>query len=52
VGLNWYLNRNFIIKASFSHTDFKAGGGPGASVPAAVTRKDENVLFTRMQLAF
>jgi phosphate-selective porin OprO/OprP len=52
VGLNWYLNRNFLIKASFSHTDFKGGGGPGASAPAAVTRKDENVLFTRLQLAF
>jgi phosphate-selective porin OprO/OprP len=52
VGLNWYLNRNFQIKASFSHTDFHGGGGPGASAPAAVTRKDENVLFTRMQLAF
>jgi phosphate-selective porin OprO/OprP len=52
VGLNWYLNRNFLIKASFSHTDFKGGGGPGASAPAAVTRNDENVFFTRMQLAF
>jgi Phosphate-selective porin len=52
VGLNWYLNRNFLIKASFSHTDFEGGGGPGTSAPAAVTRKDENVLFTRMQLAF
>jgi phosphate-selective porin OprO/OprP len=52
VGLNWYLNRNFLIKASFSHTDFKGGGGTGASAPAAVTRNDENVFFTRMQLAF
>jgi phosphate-selective porin OprO/OprP len=52
VGLNWYLNRNFMIKASFSHTDFRGGGGPAASSPAAVTRNDENVFFTRMQLAF
>jgi hypothetical protein len=52
VGLNWYLNRNFLIKASFSHTDFHGGGGPGASAPAPVTRNDENVFFTRMQLAF
>jgi phosphate-selective porin OprO/OprP len=52
VGLNWYLNRNFMIKASFSHTDFRGGGGPAASPPAAVTRNDENVFFTRMQLAF
>src|SRR5262249_48541318 len=52
VGLNWWLNRNVRIMTSFSHTDFKGGGGAGASAPAAVTRNDENVLFTRMQLAF
>ena len=52
VGLNWYLNRNVLFKTSFSHTDFSGGGGAGASAPAAVTRKDENVLFTRIQLAF
>jgi phosphate-selective porin OprO/OprP len=52
VGLNWWLNRNVRIMTSFSRTDFKGGGGAGASAPAAVTRKDENVLFTRMQLAF
>jgi phosphate-selective porin OprO and OprP len=52
VGLNWWLNRNVRILTSFSHTDFHGGGGPGASAPAAVTRNDENVLFTRMQLAF
>jgi phosphate-selective porin OprO/OprP len=52
VGLNWWLNRNVRIMTSFSHTYFKGGGGAGASAPAAVTRNDENVLFTRMQLAF
>jgi len=52
VGLNWYLNRNVAVKTSFSHTDFTGGGGPGTSPPAAVTRKDENVLFTRIQLSF
>jgi phosphate-selective porin OprO/OprP len=52
VGLNWYLNQNVSVKASFSHTDFTGGGGAGSSAPAAVTRKDENVLFTRIQLAF
>jgi len=52
VGLNWYLNRNVLFKTSFSHTDFSGGGGAGASAPGAVTRKDENVLFTRIQLAF
>jgi phosphate-selective porin OprO/OprP len=52
VGLNWYLNRNVAFKSSFSHTIFDGGGGAGASAPATVTRKDENVLFTRVQLSF
>jgi phosphate-selective porin OprO/OprP len=52
VGLNWYLNRNLMVKTSFSHTAFTGGGGVGASAPATVTRKPENVLFTRIQLAF
>ena len=52
VGLNWYLNRNVKISSSFSHTWFDGGGGKGASAPASVTRQDENVLFTRVQLAF
>jgi len=52
VGLNWYLNRNVVFKTSFSHTIFSGGGGSGSSAPAAVTRTDENVLFTRIQLSF
>ncbi len=52
VGLNWYLNRNVLVKASFSHTRFSGGGGTGAAAPAIVTRQPENVLFTRVQLAF
>jgi phosphate-selective porin OprO and OprP len=52
VGLNWWLNRNVRVNTSFSHTTFNGGGGAGASAPAAITRKDENVLFTRVQLAF
>jgi phosphate-selective porin OprO/OprP len=52
VGLNWYLNRNLMVKTSFSHTTFRGGGGAGTSAPATVTRRDENVLFTRVQLAF
>ncbi len=51
-GLNWYLNRNVMVKVSFSHTIFDGGGGTGNSAPATVTRKDENALFTRVQLAF
>jgi phosphate-selective porin OprO and OprP len=52
LGVNWYLNRNVQVKTSFSHTSFRGGGGPGITAPAIVTRQDENVLFTRVQLAF
>jgi phosphate-selective porin OprO/OprP len=52
LGLNWYLNRNVMVKTSFSHTSFTGGGGAGTSAPAIVTRQPENVLFTRIQLAF
>lgn len=51
VGLNWYLNRDIRASASFSRTTFK-GGGVGSSAPATVTRQPEEVLFTRLQLAF
>ena len=51
-GLNWYLNRNIRVNASFSHTTFTGGGGTGTSAPAPVTRQPENVFFTRIQLAF
>ena len=52
VGLNWYLNQNIRIDASYSHTHFDGGGGPGTSAPATVTRQDEDLVFTRLQLAF
>jgi len=52
LGLNWFLNRNVLVKASFSRTTFDGDGGAGAAAPAAVTRQPENVLFTRVQLAF
>jgi phosphate-selective porin OprO/OprP len=52
IGLNWYLNRNVMVKTSFSHTHFNGGGGASSSAPGAVTQHGENVLFTRIQLAF
>jgi len=51
-GLNWFLNRNLRLNASFSHTTFTGGGGTGTTAPAIVTRQAENVFFTRIQLAF
>lgn len=47
-GLNWYLNRNIRVNASFSHTWFD--GGTGSS--ATVTKQPENMLFTRIQFGF
>jgi phosphate-selective porin OprO/OprP len=48
-GLNWYLNRNIRVNASFSRTTFLGNINPKQ---ATVTRQPENVIFTRMQLAF
>jgi phosphate-selective porin OprO/OprP len=52
VGLNWYLNKNMLFKASYSRTTFSGGGGIGTSAPAIITRQPEEVFFTRLQLAF
>jgi phosphate-selective porin OprO/OprP len=52
VGLNWYLNKNIRLNTSYSRTTFDGGGGPGATSPATITRQPEEVLFTRIQLAF
>jgi phosphate-selective porin OprO/OprP len=49
-GVNWYLNANLRFATSFSHTEFEGGGIRGSA--GLVTRNDENVLFTRLQLAF
>jgi phosphate-selective porin OprO/OprP len=46
-GINWYLNQNVRVNLSFSHTWFT-----GSASANPVTARDENVLFTRMQLAF
>lgn len=51
-GLNWYLNRNLLLKASYSRTTFSGGGGAGTTPPATITRQPEEVFFTRLQLAF
>lgn len=48
-GLNWYLNRNIKVMTSFSHTTFEGHINPAQ---ATVTRQPENVVFTRVQLAF
>lgn len=50
VGLNWYLNRNIRAGLSFSHTWFD--GFTGKVSPGAAPAQAENVLFSRIQLAF
>jgi phosphate-selective porin OprO/OprP len=50
-GLNWYLNRNVRLNASFSHTVFGGYTG-GTPVVPVVAEQAENVFFTRIQLAF
>ena len=49
VGLNWYLNKNIRANVSYAHTSF---GGKINSAAATVTRQPEEVVFTRLQLAF
>ncbi|HEV2456156.1 MAG TPA: porin [Verrucomicrobiae bacterium] len=46
VGLNWYLNADLRANLSFSRTTFNGGSANPA------TQKAEEVLFTRVQLAF
>lgn len=50
-GINWYLNRNLRLNASYSYTTFTGGGG-GTVAPAIVTRQPEQAFFTRVQLSF
>ena len=50
-GINWYLNRNIRLNASFSHTMFGGYTGGTPAVPV-VPEQAENVFFTRIQLAF
>ena len=59
VGLNWWLNRNLRVLASFTHTTFNGGGAPpsianpGSLVaPATVSAQDENLFSARVQLSF
>jgi len=49
VGLNWYLNKNIRANVSYSRTSFDGKINPAA---ATVTRQPEEVVFTRLQLAF
>ena len=52
VGMNWYLNKDIRVNGSFSRTTFDGGGTAGTTAPANVTHQPEEVLFTRLQLAF
>jgi phosphate-selective porin OprO/OprP len=55
-GLNWYLNKNIRLNASYSHTVFSGGrtaaGSAAAVPPGSVTGHSEDVVFTRVQIGF
>lgn len=50
VGLNWYLNKNVKLVATYEQTAFDGGGG--GTVAAPKDRETERAFFTRAQLAF
>ena len=45
LGFNWYLNRNLKVMLDYERTEFEGGAASG-------DREDENVLFSRFQIAF
>ena len=47
VGLNWYLNRNVRVGLDYSQTGFSGGNGS-----STVVRAGEQVVLSRLQLAF
>jgi phosphate-selective porin OprO/OprP len=51
VGLNWYLNKNLRANLNYSRTTF-AGFGQTQFAPGSVPYQPENILFSRLQLAF
>lgn len=46
LSLNWYLNRNVKFQTTYDRTRFRGGAAKGGDLP------DEQVLFTRLQMAF
>jgi phosphate-selective porin OprO and OprP len=51
VGLNWYLNKNIRANVSYSRTTFSGFAGSEFAA-GTVPFQPENILFTRLQLAF
>ena len=45
LGLNWYFNRNLRLVLDYERTQFEGGAATG-------DREDENILFSRFQIAF
>lgn len=45
LGFNWYFNRNLRLYLDYERTQFEGGAATG-------DREDENILFSRFQIAF
>jgi phosphate-selective porin OprO and OprP len=49
VGVNWYLNKSVKVMLDYEATKFEGGAG---STTITGDREDENILFSRFQIAF
>jgi len=49
VGVNWYLNKSVKVMLDYEATKFDGGAG---STTLTGDREDENILFSRFQIAF
>jgi phosphate-selective porin OprO/OprP len=50
VGLNWYLNKSLKVMLDYEQTKFE--GGASVNGTGIGDREDENILFSRFQIAF
>jgi len=48
IGLNWYLNKSVKLNVDYNRTQFQGG----SNAKGSVTAHDEQVILTRLQLAF
>ena len=49
LGINWYLNRNVLVRSDYEQTYFQGGSGTATNV---LSRQMEKVFSTRFQVSF